>query len=294
MLEGPCGEIGVRIATWNVNSLRMRLDQVLAWLAEERPEVLCLQETKVSDDLFPWQPIEALGYRAVFSGQKAYNGVAILSLLPMEDLRIGFEGLLSNVAEGEGEGEGEGLTAQKRVISALIEGVRVVNLYVPNGASLSSPKYAYKLEWLACLERALGALRSQGDPLVVVGDFNIALEARDIHAPERLSGGIMASEAERQALRQALGPDLRDAFRVFEPASGHWSWWDYRSGAWETGRGWRIDHIYIDDQLLDFATGCVIHQRLRGNAQPSDHAPVVVHLAWPPSEADQDEESDEF
>jgi exodeoxyribonuclease-3 len=129
---------------------------------------------------------------------------------------------------------------------------------------------------------------------VVVGDFNIALEDRDMHAPERLSGGIMASEAERQALRQALGPELRDVFRVFEPASGHWSWWDYRSGAWETGRGWRIDHIYLDDQLLEFATGCVIHQRLRGNPQPSDHAPVVAHLAWPPADADQDEEADEF
>ena len=286
MLVGPCGESGVRIATWNVNSLRIRLDQVLAWLAEERPEVLCLQETKVSDDLFPWQPIEALGYGAVFSGQKSYNGVAILSLLPFEDLRIGFEGLLSD----EADAEAEGLAAQKRVISALIDGVRVVNLYVPNGASLSSPKYAYKLEWLACLERALGVLRSQGDPLVVVGDFNIALEARDIHAPERLSGGIMASEAERLALKQALGPELRDAFRVFEPASGHWSWWDYRSGAWETGRGWRIDHIYIDEKLLYLATGCVIHPRLRGTPPPSDHAPVVVHLAWPPAEAEQDEE----
>jgi len=288
MLDGACGEPGVRIATWNVNSLRIRLDQVLAWLAEESPDVLCLQETKVSDDLFPWQPIEALGYRAVFSGQKAYNGVAILSRLPLEDLRIGFDGLLSDDAEAEG------LADQKRVISALIDGIRVVNLYVPNGASLKSPKYAYKLEWLACLERALEALRCQGDPLVVVGDFNIALEDRDIHSPERLSGGIMASEAERQALRQALGPELRDVFRVFEPASGHWSWWDYRSGAWETGRGWRIDHIYFDDQLLDFATGCVIHQRLRGNPQPSDHAPVVAHLAWPPAEADQDEAAEEF
>ena len=286
--RGPCAEPGLRIATWNVNSLRMRLDQVLAWLGEERPEVLCLQETKVSDDLFPLQPIEAMGYRAVFSGQKAYNGVAILSLLPVEDLRIGFDGLLPNDAEAGG------LAEQKRVISALIEGIRVVNLYVPNGASLRSEKYAYKLEWLACLERALRALQAEGDPLVVVGDFNIALEDRDLHAPERLSGGIMASGAERLALKQALGPDMTDVFRVFEPASGHWSWWDYRSGAWETGRGWRIDHIYLDDQLLDFATGCVIHQRLRGNPQPSDHAPVVVHLAWPPTEADQDEEADLF
>ena len=276
----------MRIATWNVNSLRMRLDQVLAWLGEERPEVLCLQETKVSDDLFPLQPIEALGYRVVFSGQKAYNGVAILSLLPLEDLRIGFDALLPDDAEAEG------LAEQKRVISALIEGVRVVNLYVPNGASLRSEKYAYKLEWLACLERALRALQAEGDPLVVVGDFNIALEDRDLHAPERLSGGIMASGAERLALKQALGPDLTDVFRVFEPASGHWSWWDYRSGAWETGRGWRIDHIYLDAELRDHALGCTIDAPMRGNPQPSDHAPVIINLAWPPEDEGEDDDGE--
>jgi exodeoxyribonuclease III len=277
----------MRIATWNVNSVRTRLEQVCAWLAAERPEVLCLQETKVADELFPHAAFEQLGYRALISGQKAYNGVAILSLLPFEDGRAGFDALLP------GDPEAAELSEQKRVISARIEGLRVLNLYVPNGASLKSEKYAYKLQWLACLGRYLAATEQEGEPLVMVGDFNIALEDRDLHDPARLTGGIMASEPERQALRMLLGDRLTDVFRVFEPGSGHWSWWDYRTAAWERDRGWRIDHIYLDEPLLECATGCVIHKALRGNDQPSDHAPVVVHLAWPPLEEDGEEEEGE-
>ncbi|MEB3301033.1 MAG: exodeoxyribonuclease III, partial [Cyanobacteriota bacterium] len=171
--------------------------------------------------------------------------------------------------------------------SALIEGVRVLNLYVPNGSAVGSEKYLDKLRWLGALARYLEVQTDSGDPLCMVGDFNIALEARDIHDPARLSGGIMASEAEREALRRVLGDRLADVFRVFEPDSGHWSWWDYRTGGWETGRGWRIDHIYLDELLLNCATGCVIHQQLRGLSQPSDHAPVVVNLAWPPEEEEE-------
>ncbi len=271
--------MALRIATWNVNSVRTRLDQVSAWLRTEGPEVLCLQETKVADDLFPHAAFEALGYRAVISGQKAYNGVAILSRLPIEDVRVGFAALLADDPEAVGLGE------QKRLISASIDGVRVLNLYVPNGSGLTSEKYPYKLEWLACLRRYLEALEEEGEPLAMVGDFNIALDSRDIHDPDRLSGGIMASEPERQALSAALGDRLSDVFRVFEPERGHWSWWDYRSGAWDRDRGWRIDHIYLSEELLACATGCVIHKDQRGNEQPSDHAPVVVHLAWPPQEA---------
>ena len=278
----------MRIATWNVNSVRTRLDQVLAWLEQERPDVLCLQETKVTDELFPQQAFEALGYSAAISGQKAYNGVAILSRLPLEDVQIGFDALLPN------DPEAPGLSEQKRVISALIDGIRVLNLYVPNGSSLTSEKYAYKLEWLACLQRYLDAQDQQGDPLCMVGDFNIGPEARDIHDPDRLSGGIMASDAERLALQAALGERLSDVFRVFEPESGHWSWWDYRTGAWDRDRGWRIDHIYLSEELMDCATGCVIHKATRGNEQPSDHAPVVVNLVWPPEdeEGDDDENDD--
>ena len=273
----------MRIASWNVNSVRTRLDQVLAWLEQQQPEVLCLQETKVADELFPHSAFEQLGYSCAISGQKAYNGVALISRLPMDDVQIGFTALLPHDADAPG------LSEQKRVISALIDGVRVLNLYVPNGSSLTSEKYAYKLEWLACLKRYLVEQEQQGDPLCMVGDFNIGPEARDLHDPERLSGGIMASEAERQALSDALAGRLTDVFRVFEPSSGHWSWWDYRSGAWDRDQGWRIDHIYLSEDLLDCATGCVIDKGPRGNIQPSDHAPVVVNLAWDESEESSDD-----
>lgn len=276
----------MRIATWNVNSVRTRLEQVLAWLGTEQPEVLCLQETKVADELFPLAPFQALGYEAAISGQKAYNGVAILSRLPIEDVRVGFAALLPDDPEAPGLGE------QKRLISAQIAGLRVLNLYVPNGSSLRSEKYAYKLEWLACLKRYLDAQETQGEPLVMVGDFNIALEARDIHDPARLSGGIMASEPERQALQAALGERLEDGFRLFEPESGHWSWWDYRTAGWETGRGWRIDHIYLDAELRDHALGCTIDAPMRGNPQPSDHAPVIINLAWPPQDEGEDDDEE--
>ena len=280
------GSSSMRIATWNVNSVRTRLDQVVAWLEQTQPDVLCLQETKVADALFPHAAFEALGYATAISGQKAYNGVAILSRLPLEDVRIGFEALLPD------DPEALQLSEQKRVISALIDGVRVLNLYVPNGSALNSAKYPYKLAWLGCLRRYLAAQEQQGDPLCMVGDFNIGPDARDLPDPERQSGGIMASEPERRALAEALADRLSDVFRVFEPESGHWSWWDYRSGAWDRDQGWRIDHIYLCDQLLSCATGCVIDRGPRGNVQPSDHAPVLVNLAWPPQD-DADGEDDD-
>ncbi|MEB3170885.1 MAG: exodeoxyribonuclease III [Synechococcaceae cyanobacterium] len=274
----------MRIATWNVNSVRSRLDQLTAWLAAEQPEVVCLQETKVTDDLFPHDALERLGYSCAVSGQKSYNGVAILSRLPLEDVSVGFDALLP------GDPEAAALSEQKRVISARVEGLRILDLYVPNGSSTSSDKYAYKLAWLACLRRYVEAQQAQGDPLVMVGDFNIALEDRDLHDPKGLVGGIMASEPERRALQAVLGERLHDAFRVFEPEAGHWSWWDYRTGAWERDRGWRIDHIYLDGSLLESATGCVIARALRGNPQPSDHAPVLVSLAWEEDDPQTDDD----
>ena len=286
MLDGPQVLLPLmRIATWNVNSVRTRLDQVVAWLEQEQPEVLCLQETKVADALFPHAAFQALGYATAISGQKSYNGVAILSRLPLEDVQIGFDALLP------GDPEAPGLGEQKRVISALVDGVRVLNLYVPNGSALSSDKYPYKLQWLACLKRYLAVQEEQGDPLCMVGDFNIGPEDRDLYDPAKLTGGIMASEPERQALRELLGERLVDAFRLFEQEAGHWSWWDYRTGAWENDRGWRIDHIYLSEELAACATGCVIDRGPRGNTQPSDHAPVVVNLAWPP-EDDEDGSDD--
>jgi exodeoxyribonuclease-3 len=262
---------------------------VLIWLEQSQPDLLCLQETKVDDPLFPQQAFEAKGWRVSFYGQKSYNGVALISREPIEDVRCGFAGELPD------EAEARELDDQKRVISALIDGVRVVNLYVPNGSSLTSDKYPYKLKWLDCLKRYLEPSIQRSEPLCVVGDFNIALEARDMHDPDRLSGGIMASDAERQALGTALEIGLQDVFRVFEPDPGHWSWWDYRTGAWDRDRGWRIDHIYLCDELLGLARSCVIHKQVRGNEKPSDHAPVSVDLDWPPCEDDEsgDNENDD-
>ena len=276
----------MQIATWNVNSIRTRLDQVQAWLQDAQPDLLCLQETKVDDPLFPHEVFEAQGYQVHFHGQKAYNGVAIVSRQPLEDVRRGFTGELPEDAEALQLGE------QKRVISALVNNIRIVNVYVPNGSALRSEKYPYKLEWLSCLNRYLSAQAKRDEPLCLVGDFNIALEARDIHHPERLTGGIMASELEREALLKVLGDRLHDVFRVFEPDANHWSWWDYRSGAWDRDQGWRIDHIYLCDELLSQARSCVIHKHLRGHEKPSDHAPVSVDLNWPPT--DDDEEMSEL
>ena len=272
----------VLIASWNVNSVRTRLDHVLAWLQSHQPDLLCLQETKVDDPLFPQTAFESIGYRVSFHGQKSYNGVALISRTPLDDVRCGF------IGELPGDPEAGELGEQKRVISALLDGVRVVNLYVPNGSSLTSDKYPYKLKWLNCLKRYREAAQERDEPLCIVGDFNIGMEARDIHDPERLTGGIMASDAERTALKEALGEGMGDVFRAFEPDAGHWSWWDYRSGAWNRDSGWRIDHIYLSEDLLDLARSCVIHKQERGKEQPSDHAPVVVDLCWPPEDEEDD------
>ena len=278
----------MQIATWNVNSVRTRLEQVLSWLETVQPDLLCLQETKVDDPLFPAAAFETAGWNVQIHGQKSYNGVALLSREPLEDVRFGFLGELPNDADANQ------LNQQKRVISALLDGVRVVNLYVPNGSSVNSDKYQYKLSWLACLKRYVEAQSERGEPLCMVGDFNIAPENRDIHDPERLSGGIMATSAERGALNAALGDRLADVFRVFEPDAGHWSWWDYRTGAWDRDRGWRIDHIYLCEELMGLARSCIIHKQVRGNTQPSDHAPVSVEIDWPPAEDDDASGDDLF
>ena len=276
----------MRIASWNVNSVRTRLEHVLDWLDRNTIAVLALQETKVDDPLFPLKPFQERGYHLSIHGQKSYNGVALISRQPLEDVRLGLTGELP------GDADAEALGTQKRVISALVDGIRVVNLYVPNGSSLDSEKFSYKLNWMGCLERYLRAAETRDEPLCVVGDFNIGPEARDLHDPERLTGGIMASEAERKALVQVLGSNLSDAFRLFEPGSGYWSWWDYRSGAWNRDSGWRIDHIYLSSDLQELARSCSIDKEERGREHPSDHAPVVVDLAWDFDEDDEDPEID--
>ena len=262
----------MRIATWNVNSIRTRLSQVLHWLAEEQPDLLCLQETKVEDHLFPRDAFAKAGYEATVSGQKSYNGVAILSRESLEDVRTGFDGWL------EDDPEAVALSEQKRVISARLGSLRIANVYVPNGASVGSEKYLYKLSWLECLGRYVLSLLEANDALCLVGDFNVAPEDRDIHDPQRFRGHIMASDAERDALATVLGAELQDVFRKFEAASGHWTWWDYRTRAWDRDRGWRIDHVYLSDELYAQAAQCRIDKQQRGCAQPSDHAPVMVEL----------------
>lgn len=271
------------IATWNVNSVRTRLDQVKEWLDKTQADLLCLQETKVEDDLFPKHELEKSGYSVYFHGQKAYNGVAMISREKLEDVKIGLIGELGT------EKKAHELSQQARVISGLINGIRVINVYVPNGSSLKSEKYLYKIEWLNCLGRYLHEQQKRNEPICLLGDFNIALEARDIHSPERLYGGIMASKIEQDALKELLNGKLKDVFRVFEQETNHWSWWDYRSGAWQRDAGWRIDHIYLSEDLIQQAISCLIHKSVRGNDQPSDHVPVAVELCWPP-----EEEMDDF
>ena len=273
------------IATWNVNSIRTRLPHVKDYLKRREPDLLCIQETKVQDHLFPSKDLLEMGYNVSFQGQKSYNGVAIISKDEIEDVRIGFSGELNN------EPDLQDIDEQKRLISVLFKGIRVINVYVPNGSSLDSDKYDYKIKWLKFLKEYINKQSLRDEPLCLVGDFNIALEAKDIHSPERLTNGIMASKLEREALRDVLGENLKDAFRMFETESNHWSWWDYRSNGWEADRGWRIDHIYLSKELRNQAKSCFIDKEIRGQSQPSDHAPVVVELEWP-SEKEEDEDFD--
>ena len=256
----------MKIATWNVNSIRTRLEQVVDWLRQNPVDVLCLQETKVVDADFPRSPFEQLGYHLYLSGQKAYNGVALVSSKQLQDVSTGFAPIL-----GKGD-----LDEQKRVIAGVVDGIRVVNLYIPNGSSVGSEKYEYKLRWLKVLREYLRSLLQEPDRICICGDFNIALEDRDIHAPATLTGQIMASELERQALREILELGFADAFRKFTTESGHFSWWDYRSGAFRRNLGWRIDHHYLTADLYKRATSCIIDVTPRKLPKPSDHAPVVV------------------
>lgn len=263
----------MKIATWNVNSIRTRLAQVVNWLQENPIDVLCLQETKVIDTDFPRSPFTDLGYHVYLSGQKAYNGVAILSRTPLMEVSTGFAPIL----------EGHSvplLDEQKRLITGMLEsGIRIINLYVPNGAAVGSEKYDYKLHWLKTLRQYLQALLSnQSSPLLLCGDFNIALEDRDIHNPQDRQNQIMASDAERQALRAILELGFADVFRKFTLEDGHFSWWDYRAASFQRNRGWRIDHHYLTPDLYEQAIACTIDIVPRKLPKPSDHAPVTVEF----------------
>jgi exodeoxyribonuclease-3 len=267
----------MQIATWNVNSIRTRLEHLLTWLESDigsQVDVVCLQETKVKDEDFPHAPFAERGLHTYIYGQKAYNGVALIARQPLEEVTCGFTPVVGDRAGDADE--------QKRVISALFRGVRIVNLYVPNGSEVESDKYRYKLNWLQLLEHYLKAYlpsNSTTAGIVMCGDFNIALEDRDIYNPEGKATHIMASPQERQALESVLKLGFRDAFRKFIQEGGQFSWWDYRAGGFARNRGWRIDHHYLTPQLYEQAIACTIDREPRSWEKPSDHTPVIVTLA---------------
>ena len=277
------------IASWNVNSIRMRLNQVILWLENKNPDVLCLQETKVLNEDFPFEPFEKLGYKIKVFGQKSYNGVAIISKSDFVDLRNGFGGELDQCASIKNFDE------QKRVISALINGVRIINVYVPNGSSLSSDKFEYKISWLKQLKIYLEEQRKRDEKTCLLGDFNIAPSSKDIYDHKNFEGNIMASEIERSCLREIVSGNFIDSFRVFEKNSGYWSWWDYRNNAFELNKGWRIDQIYISNNLLSNLKSSVIERDQREFNQPSDHVPVMIDLNFQEhSDYMSDEEDDDL
>ena len=261
----------MRIATWNVNSIRSRQQIVIDWLQQHRVDVLCLQETKVQDKDFPRSPFENLGYNLYISGQKSYNGVAIFSLKPLEKVSCGFSPIIGDAATD--------FDLQMRVISGVVDNIRIVNLYVPNGSALDSDKYEYKLSWLKLLYQYLQNLQVKQAQICVCGDFNIALEDKDIYTSKNREKHIMSSPTEREALNQVLKLGFKDAFRKFTIDGGHFSWWDYRAGGFSRNRGWRIDHHYLTDNLYQQATKCWIDVEPRKLEKPSDHAPVIVEFS---------------
>ena len=256
----------MKLVTWNINSIRMRLERLLGWIDRNEPDLLCLQETKVPDDLFPRAPLEERGYQVALHGQKGYNGVAILSRLPLEAVRCGMD-------DGEEDG-------QARLIAADVAGMRLVCAYVPNGQAPGTEKYAHKLRWMERLRAHLAPAIQKRPvaPLVLCGDFNVAPEDRDVHDPAAWEGKIHCSEPERAALRAIAALGLDDAFRAVRPEPGLYSWWDYRMLAFPKGRGLRIDHVLATAPVMARVTSAHIDRDERKGKQPSDHAPVVVEL----------------
>jgi exodeoxyribonuclease-3 len=249
----------MKIATWNVNSLRVRLPALLDWLALHAPDVVALQETKVVDESFPHAELQAAGYHAAFSGQKTYNGVAILAREPPTDVVREIPGLED---------------PQRRVLGATCSGVRVLGLYVPNGQSVDSDKYHYKLGWLRALRQWVQAELTAHPRLVALGDFNIAPEDRDVHDPAAWAGQVLVSEPEREQLRALMGLGLEDVFRRFEQPAASFSWWDYRAGGFRRNHGLRIDLVLASQPLAATCSGCHIDRVTRAQERASDHAPV--------------------
>ena len=257
----------MRLATWNVNSLNVRLAHVLDWLRAHPVDVLCLQETKLVDERFPAAALADAGYRAVFSGQPTYNGVAILWRADR-----GWDA--ADVVVGNPRLPDE----QKRLIGATFGGVRVISAYVPNGQAVGTDKYEYKLRWLDALRDWLGESLSAFPRLVVAGDWNVAPEDRDVHDPAAWAGQVLCSAPERERFRALLSLGLHDAYRLFEQPERTYSWWDYRQLGFQKNRGLRIDHVLVSGALRDAVRACSIDRAPRKWPQPSDHAPVIAEL----------------
>ena len=254
----------MKIATWNVNSLRVRQQHLLDWLAREQPDVAALQELKLQDEQFPHDALREAGYHAVCNGQKTYNGVAILSKTPAENVTRDMPGFDD---------------PQKRVIAATINGVRVINVYVVNGEEVGSQKYEYKLRFLAALHEHLKQELATHPQLVVLGDYNIAPAAEDLHHPDKNVGSVMASEPERQAFQDLIALGLTDCFRLFPQPEKSYTWWDYRYFAFNKNLGWRIDHLLASAPLAAKCLNCRVDVAPRKLERPSDHAPVIAEYA---------------
>ena len=254
----------MKIATWNVNSLRVRLPQVAKWVGEQQPDVVCLQETKLTDDNFPVDDIQALGFHVAYAGQKTYNGVAILSKQDIQDAVTDFPTLDD---------------PQKRLVCSTIGDIRVLNVYVPNGQAVGSEKFEYKLRWFdAMIEISKDQLR-QYPNMVIVGDFNIAPEDRDVHDPDAWRGQVLCSDAERSKFSQLLACGFHDTFRKVNQEPDVFSWWDYRAAGFVRNRGLRIDHILASDFLYEQCVNSYIDKEPRTWERPSDHAPAIAEFA---------------
>jgi len=253
----------MKLGTWNVNSLKVRLPQVVDWASKHRPDVLCLQETKLQNDQFPAVAIRATGYEPLANGQKTYNGVAIVSLNPPSETITEIPGFED---------------PQRRVLAATIGGIRIINAYVPNGESIESDKYLYKLKWLAAFSDWLKAELAQHPRLAVLGDFNVAPEDRDVYDPQAWAGQVLFSTPERDAFNSLLAAGFKDAFRLFEQPDRSFTWWDYRMNAFRRKMGLRIDHILLSEELAKRCTACTIDVDPRRNERPSDHAPVIAEI----------------
>ena len=258
----------MRIASWNVNSLKARLGRVEEWLADVQPDVLCMQETKLADDAFPALTFQALGYETAHHGQGQWNGVAILS-------KVGLTDVVANFADGQAP------DAEARLITATCGGVRITSVYVPNGRALDQDHYQYKLAWLERLQAHVSMTSTPNDPVIVTGDFNIAPDDRDVFDPKKFVGATHVSPPEREALSRLCAWGLTDVFRHFHADDKVYSWWDYRAGDFHMGRGLRIDLILATQPVLDRSRFCIVDRNARKGTSPSDHAPVLVDLAAP-------------